>query len=103
MVAIYVPTTVDVDQRVDTTPFVQRTLALLGERFGGAMSMMAQGVWRSDRAMLVGEAIHRVQAYATEEMLHGALPELVGYVRGLKAELRQEAVALEVDGHLLLI
>jgi hypothetical protein len=98
MVAIYVPTTVDVDQH-----FVQRTLALLGERFGGAMSMMAQGVWRSDRAMLVGEAIHRVQAYATEEMLHGALPELVGYVRGLKAELRQEAVALEVDGHLLLI
>jgi hypothetical protein len=64
---------------------------------------LAQGVWRSDQTMLVGEAVHRVQAYATEAMLQRSLPELLAYVRSLKAELRQEAVALELDGHLLLL
>lgn len=102
-VAIYVPTTMDVDTPADTSVAVARTLALLGERFGGAFSTMAHGVWRSGQAMLVGEAVHRVQAYATEELLHRSLPELLAYVRSLKAELRQEAVALELDGHLLLI
>lgn len=103
LVAIYVPTTMDVDRSADTSAYVERTLALLGQRFGGAFSMMAHGVWRSDRAMLVGEAVHRVQAYATEAALHQFLPELVRYVQALKRELRQEAVALEIDGHLLLI
>jgi hypothetical protein len=103
LVAVYVPTTVDVDQAADTSAHVERTLALLGERFGGAFSTMAHGVWRGGQAMLIGEAVHRVQAYATEAMLHQFLPELVAHVRTLKAELRQEAVALEIDGHLLLI
>lgn len=103
LVAIYVPTTTDGDQPADTTAHVARTLALLGERFGGAFSTMAHGVWRGGQGMLVGEAVHRVQAYATEVMLHRSLPELLAYVRSLKAELRQEAVALELDGHLLLL
>lgn len=103
LVAVYVPTTTDVDRPADTAAYVERTLALLGGQFGGAFSTMAHGVWRSGQAMLVGEAVFRVQAYATEEALHRFLPELVAYVRALKAELRQEAVALELDGHLLLI
>lgn len=103
LVAIYVPTTMDVDVPADTSAYVERTLALLGEHFGGAFSTMAHGVWRGGQAMLVGEAVYRVQSYATEEMLHHFLPELLAYVRALKAELRQEAVALEIDGHLLLV
>jgi hypothetical protein len=102
MVAIYVPSTINVDQHADTTAYVERTLKLLGEHFGGAYSLMAQGIWRGERDMLVGETVYRVQAYATKMALHQSLPDVIAYVRALKQELLQEAVALEIDGHLVL-
>jgi hypothetical protein len=102
-VAVYVPTTAAVDRATDTTAYVERTLAFLGTRFGGATSTTAQGVWHSDTVGLVGEAVHVVQTYATGQDLHRYLPEVLAYVKAIKAELEQEAMALEVDHQLMLL
>lgn len=102
-VAIYVPTTIAVNQMTDTSSYVERTLSFLGSRFGGATSAPANGVWQSQTAGLVREAVHLVQTYATSTDLHRYLPEVVNYVKMLKVELQQEAMALEVDHQLMLL
>jgi CRP-like cAMP-binding protein len=102
-VAIYIPTTVAVDQMADTSGYVERTLAFLGSQFGGATSTPAAGVWQSEVVGLVREAVHLVQTYATSTDLHRHLPEVVNYVKMLKLELQQEAMALEVDHQLMLL
>jgi hypothetical protein len=100
---LYIPTTIAVDQAFDTTTYVERTLAFLGERFGGATSKPASGVWRSEMAGLVGETVYLVETYATEADLMTHLDAVVAYIKQLKHELGQEAMALEVDQKLILI
>jgi hypothetical protein len=102
-VSVYIPTTIDVNTFVDTTPYVERTLAFLGQRFGGATASQASGVWNSAEAGLVGENIHIVRSYATQPDLDKFMQEILDYVESLKGELRQEAMALEINQKLMLI
>ena len=104
-VSLYIPTTIDVNTAVDTTPYVNRTLAFLGQLFGGATTttMQARGVWNSAEAGLVGEDIHIVRSYATQADLDAHLQKILDYVEGLKQELRQEAMAVEINQKLMLI
>jgi len=102
-VSIYIPTTIDVNTAADTMPWVERTLAFLGSRFGGATTNQARGVWNSADQGLVGESIHIVRSYATQSALDEHMQEIVDYVEGLKEELRQEAMAVEINQKLMLI
>ncbi|MDL1921881.1 cyclic nucleotide-binding domain-containing protein [Chloroflexi bacterium CFX3] len=104
-VSLYIPTTIDVNTAVDTTLYVNRTLAFLGQLFGGATTttMQARGVWNSAEAGLVGEDIHIVRSYATQADLDAHLQKILDYVEGLKQELRQEAMAVEINQKLMLI
>ena len=45
---------------------------------------MAQGIWRSDMAGLVGEAVYIAHTYATNTGLNAHLEEVVGYIRLVK-------------------
>jgi len=102
-VSLYIPTTIDVNQAVDTSVYVERTLAFLGERFGGATTSRARGVWNSTDAGLVGEDIHIVRSYATQADLDKYMKEILNYVESLKVELKQEAMAVEINQRLMLI
>ena len=82
---------------------VGQTLNFLAERFGGATSREANGVWLSEAAGLVGEQVHIVESYMSQTDLNRHLDEVVAYVKHLKHTLRQEAMALEVDRKLTLI
>lgn len=103
VVSLYIPTTIDVNTQVDTMPYVERTLAFLGKLFGGATTTQARGVWNSADAGLVGEDIHIVRSYATQTDLDSNLQKIMDYVEGLKQELRQEAMAVEINHKLMLI
>jgi hypothetical protein len=102
-IAIYIPTTLEVDQSIDTTCYVNDTLAFLGERFGGATSSQAQGVWDSEGAGLVNEVIYIVCLFVTPEEMNQHLDAVLDYVARLKETLKQEAMALEVDQKLMLV
>ncbi len=101
--SVFIPTTTDTNQTTDTSDYVQKTLAFLGERFGGATCKEAQGVWNSEHAGLVGEKVYIVHTYATQNDLNRYLDEVVVFIETLKKELRQEAMALEVNQKLTLI
>jgi RNA binding exosome subunit len=100
---MYIPTTMDVDRQIDTSLYVQRALELLGDLFGGATSDDAKGVWKSDTEGLVGETVYIVTSYVTQTDLDRHLARIVDFVEGLKRELKQEAMALEVNEKLMLI
>jgi CRP-like cAMP-binding protein len=102
-IAMYIPTTVDVDKQIDTTLYVDKTLKFFGERFGGATSKQAQGVWNSEQVGLVGETVFIVNSYVTQADLNKYLDEVIDYVKEIKVELKQEAMALEVNQKLTLI
>jgi CRP-like cAMP-binding protein len=102
-IGVYIPTTISVDQPIDTKAYVERTLNFLAERFGGATSKEAQGVWNSDEVGLVGEKVYIVHTYVTQADMSQYLDDVIDFVKILKVELRQEAMALEVNQKLTLI
>lgn len=102
-VRMYIPTTVDVDTQVDTSSYVKEALALLGDLFGGATSDSAEGVWKSENAGLVGETVYIVTSYVTRSDLDRHLERILDFVDRMKQELKQEAMALEVNEKLMLI
>lgn len=102
-VGVFIPSTVDVDVTIDPDLYVNEALNFLAERFGGATSREASGVWLSEAAGLVGEKVFIVESYMSQSDLNLHLDEIVSYVKQLKHTLRQEAMALEVDRKLTLI
>ncbi len=102
-IGIFIPTTFEVNKYFDTTPYIDKTLSFLGERFGGATSEEAKGIWNSDEIGLVGEKLYKVHTYATSDALEKHLDEVVDYVRTIKHELKQEAMAMEINQKLTLI
>lgn len=104
-IGIYIPTTTDVDQVVDTSGYIQETITFFGEIFGGASASTneAHGVWNSDEVGLVSETIHIVRTYVTQAELDRYLGDVLEYVEGLKEALKQEAMALEVNQKLMII
>jgi CRP-like cAMP-binding protein len=102
-VRVYIPTTVDVAQQIDTSAYANEALELLGNLFGGATSDGAEGVWRSENEGLVGETVYIVTSYVTQSDLDRHLERVLDFVDRMKHELKQEAMALEVNERLMLI
>jgi len=102
-IGIFIPSTISVDKPIDTTKYVERTLKFLAERFGGATSKEAKGVWNSKHVGLVDEKVYVVHTYVTQKDMNKYLDEVVDYIKMLKIELKQEAMALEIDKKMTII
>lgn len=102
-VAIFIPTTIDVAQSIATAEYAERASKFLAERFGGATTTEAEGVWNSKELGLIDEKVYIVHTYATQADLNAYLDEVIDFVKKIKLELRQEAMALEVNKKLTLL
>lgn len=101
-IAVIIPSTVDVDVAADTSAWVDEALALLSRLFGGATAMEGLGGWLSATAGLVKERVTRVYAFA-EKLDNEKIAEVYQFVARMRHELKQEAVAVEVDGEMFLV
>jgi CRP-like cAMP-binding protein len=102
-IGVYLPTTIGVNQKANTSSYVEKTLSFMGKVFGGATHEKVQGVWNSQDAGLVEEDIHLVRSYCSQPVLDKHMGEVVDFVETLKQDLQQEAMALEVNQKLMLI
>ena len=102
-VAIYVPGTNGVNTATDNSHYVRMAAALLSDAFRGATATPAVGYWMSDNAGLVEEATTVVYAYATNTALESKLDDVIDLCDGMKTELHQEAISLELDNVLYFI
>ncbi len=102
-IAVYIPTTIEVNKKTDTSYYVKQTMAFMAEHFGGATSRQAEGVWGSAEAGLVDEQVYIVRSFVMPAEVNVHLDALLQYVADLKQKLRQEAIALEVDRKFMLV
>ena len=102
-ISVFIPTTINIDEPFDSSIYVEKAMLFLGEKFGGATSSQARGVWNSDESGMVNELVHLVVSYTTEDDLNRFANEVIEFIKGLKQELNQEAMALEINKKLILV
>lgn len=102
-ITVYIPATVNINEEIDNTEYVNKAATLLSDCFGGATSTEALGYWTSPTAGLVKEKTTMVFAYAGEEDLRNNLDKVIDFCEGLKEEMKQDAVALELNGEMFFI
>jgi CRP-like cAMP-binding protein len=102
-ISVYLMPTVDGDNVIEPDTYVNKTLSVFSTRFGEASSSQAHAVWESEEAGLVSETVHIVRSYATQVDLDKYLPDVMEHMEWLKQELKQEAIAVEINQKLVLI
>lgn len=102
-VTVYVPSTTDINVEIDNTEYVNKTAKLLSECFGGATKSDALGYWISPSAGLVKEKTVLVYSGCTEKDLSENIDKVIDWCEVMKTELKQDAIALEVNGELYFI
>lgn len=99
-VTVYIPATVNINENIDNTKYVDAAATLLSNLFGGATATEAFGFWVSPTAGLVKEKTTMVFAYAGENELRNGIDKVVDFALDLKKELNQDAVAVEINGEM---
>ena len=102
-VTVYIPSTADVNKEADTSAYVDNCASLLSELFGGATSTPALGYWMSQSAGLVKEKSTMVFAFCADSDLQNNIEKVIDFCEKVKTELKQDAVALEINGEMYFI
>lgn len=102
-ITVYVPSTCDIDKKADTQKYIDNCAALLSESFGGATSCEALGYWVSNSAGLVKEKSTMIFAYCSDVDLQNKIENIIDFCEAMKTELKQDAIALEINGEMYFI
>lgn len=102
-VTVIVPATMNINEEIDNTPYVDRTASLLSECFGGETATQTLGYWVSPTAGLVKEKSTTVFAYCTEADLQANVEKVIDLCAELKEEMKQDAIAMEINGEMYFI
>lgn len=99
-VKIFVPSTIDINTTVDSSKIADSVLSQLSTMFGGATRYEALGCWVSPSSGLVKEKVTICQSFCTEAQLQQYIDDVVEIAESIKIEMRQDAVAIEVNNKL---
>ena len=102
-ITVYIPSTKDIDKTIDNTEYVNACATLLSNCFGGATSCEALGYWTSPTKGLIKERSTMVFAYCSDVDLQTKIENVIDFCEALKDELKQDAVALEINGEMYFI
>jgi hypothetical protein len=103
-VTLYIPSTTDSNVLLSAQAAenaANRAKRFMARTFGGATTLRAEGSWLSGD-VLIEESVTLVYSFAsvlTEDDLH----KVKVYCEALKTELKQDAIAVEVNGELIFI
>lgn len=105
-IALYVPSTQNGNGNLaeeDRQELLRNIVGQFAELFGGATILEARGAWKSSELGLIVEDVSIVESYSTADVLDSNLATVYGIALELKRELQQEAVSLELGGHLYFV
>lgn len=102
-VTVYVPSTCDINKPVDTSEWVDGCATLLSNCFGGATSTETLGYWTSPTCGLVKERSIMVFAYCSDTDLQEKIETVIDFCEAMKKELKQDAIAMEINGEMYFI
>lgn len=101
-VAVYVPSTVNVDEEVDNTSYVHEVLKEFSEIFGGATAINADGAWVSNEKGIVLEKNTIIYSF-TNNLNNETIDKILNICQWLKDEMKQEAISLVINNQLYFI
>ena len=102
-VTVYIPSTKNINEVINNTQYINQCASLLSECFGGATSTPALGYWMSNTVGLVKEDTTMVFSYASDTDLQANIEKVITFCENLKTELKQDAIALEINGEMYFI
>lgn len=103
-VTVYVPNTMGPTEEIQgENAFIDKMAKALSEYFGGATSTAGIGYWVSNEHGLIKEKSTMIFAYCTTEQLEKHIEDVVTLCEELKADMHQEAIALEINGEMYFI
>ena len=102
-IAVYVPSTFSVSEKIDSTEKVEKTLEFLSGKFGGATSTKAIGSQLSNTEGLIKEQVTVCYSFTTSDVLENEIENVLNYCEKLKSDMEQEAISLEINNKLYLI
>lgn len=97
-VAIYVPSTLNVNEQTDNTAQVMNIIRKLSTLFGGATASDAVGGWVAEDGQTVIEKVKIVYSFCTSDQLKEHISTIIAICEELKTEMSQEAITLEING-----
>ena len=97
-VAIYVPSTLNVNEQTDNTDQVMNIIRKLSTLFGGATASDAVGGWVAENGQTVIEKVKIVYSFCTSDQLKEHISTIIEICEELKNEMSQEAITLEING-----
>ena len=102
-IAIYVPSTVSVNVKADTSAWIEKTAVLLSDCFGGCTQVRATGNWISKNKTLVNEDVTIVYAFCNSSDLELFFSKIYAHVVDMRDSLSQEAISVEIDSRLFFV
>ena len=99
---IFVPSTMDAVENVDSSEFVKFVETELALLFGGYTSYQANGGWVSDEHGLIKEGVTVVTANF-KKLTSDAVNAIVDIAKKLCKDMAQECVSVVVDGKLYFV
>ena len=99
---IFVPSTMDAVDVVDSSEFVKFVETELSMLFGGYTSYKANGGWVSDEHGLIKEGVTVVTSNF-ENLTSDAVNAIVDIAKKLRKDMAQECVSVVVDGQLYFV
>jgi len=100
-VAIYVPCTINVNEVIDNTSYVNIVACKLASLFGGSTIQRSQGCYIDSNGKNVMEDTTIVYAYYNVN--NEAVDSILDVAEWLKAEMKQECIGLELYKEFYLI
>ncbi len=95
---IYVPSTVNINQEFDNQAVVEQTLRELAEFFGGSSAQEIRGCWISGNGTPVFEKPVICFVYCNDAQLEQGKKQIRKLAEKLRISLKQESVAIVIDG-----
>lgn len=102
-VTVIVPATININEEIDNSKYVDEVAELLSNCFGGATASQTLGYWTSPTMGLVKEKSTTVFSYCSEADLQNNIERVIDKCVELKEELKQDAIAVEINGEMYFI
>lgn len=102
-IKVYVPSTTDINNKINNESFVRDTETKLSKLFGGSTTSNGVGCWVSESVGLVRESVKIVQSFTSVEGLEKHISEVIEICESLKKNMKQEGISLEIQGKFYVI
>lgn len=102
-IAIYVPSTFNVDKKINNSKYVEKTQVFLSNRFGGCTTFQSFGCYVSENNKLIKEKVTICYANTDENTFIIWEKDIIDFAMFLKKEMKQECISVEIDNSLYFI